>query len=111
MWEEAAPLFQTHRIGPGVDLVLSHFHNTSAPYVSGAIFLLSIIILAWPERRVEARAGGRIGPVKSGPRVVVQSVRAAPPPPPPPPPPAAPEAQSHVVNAAADASPDVAKGA
>jgi hypothetical protein len=82
MWEEAAPLFQTHRIGPGVDLVLSHFHNTSAPYVSGAIFLLSIIILAWPERRVEARAGGRIGPVKSGPRVVVQSVRAAPPPPP-----------------------------
>jgi hypothetical protein len=55
MWQEVAPLFQTHRVGPGIDLVMTRFNNAS-PYVAGGLFLASIILLAWPQRRIDMRA-------------------------------------------------------
>jgi hypothetical protein len=58
MWQTAAPLFQTRRIGAGVNEVLSNFHHAPV-YFAGIIFLFSLILLSIPAPR-KRRGGPRV---------------------------------------------------
>ncbi|CAN5665465.1 hypothetical protein BH09PLA1_BH09PLA1_34730 [soil metagenome] len=58
MWKDAAPLFHKSQISAGVNEVLSNFQHAPV-YFAGAIFLVSLIILAVPAPR-KRRGGPRV---------------------------------------------------
>jgi hypothetical protein len=50
IWPTVAAQIAEKRVGPAIELVLSHLGN--APYVMAGLFLLSVVLLSWPERRL-----------------------------------------------------------
>jgi len=50
LWPDIAEQIRAHRIGPAIEIATSHF-STGIPYLAAGIFLVSIMLLSWPERR------------------------------------------------------------
>ena len=50
LWPDIAEHVHDRKIGAAIETAMSHFPS-GVPYLAAGIFLASIILLSWPERR------------------------------------------------------------